>query len=200
MPSWAKAYHLIPTKPLSTTSPSSARKSSKQNHRLPSHPTSRQLLQPRNRQRVPCSPHHPRPCSPAPAQAGSEREEVVRLACINIRGSTNAATDIQCLIRNANAPDILILTETKRKKPQSMCKDISSRYTVHNSNTPAGNGVLTMLLDRKYSRVGAAAQQAVPAECKGYLIHMTAQSWVCHTQQHFTFWEYTCRAVRCMRI
>jgi hypothetical protein len=93
----------------------------------------------------------PLPCSPAPSQAGSEREEVVRLARINIRDSTNAATDIQCLIHDANAPDVLILTETKRKKPQSMCKDTSSRYTGHNSNTPTGNGGLTMLLDRKYS-------------------------------------------------
>jgi exonuclease III len=50
---------------------------------------------------------------------------------------------------------------------------IPKRYTVHNSNTPTGNGGVTMLLDRKYFRVGAATQQTVPAECKGCLIRMT---------------------------
>ena len=94
------------------------------------------------------------------------------MACINIRGSTSAVADIRCLIQDTEAPDVLILTETKRKKPQFMCKDISSRYTVHNSNTADGNGGLIMLLDRKYSKVGAAIQQEVPRECKGYLIHM----------------------------
>jgi exonuclease III len=95
------------------------------------------------------------------------------VACINIRGSTYAATDIQCILHDSDEPDVLVLTETKRRKPQFMRRDIGMRYTTYHSTTSSGNAGVMMLLHRKYAKVGAAAQQAVPKECRGYILHAT---------------------------
>jgi hypothetical protein len=54
-----------------------------------------------------------------------------------------------------------------------MSKDISKRYTTYHNTTSSGNGGVMMLAHKKYAKVGAAAQQVVPAECKGYILHVT---------------------------
>ena len=123
-------------------------------------------------QPTPTIPETSLPCRNAPAQ-GSKRGEEVRLACINIRGSTSANADIQCMLNDLDTPDALILTETKRKKPQFMSKDISLQYATYHSTTSSGNGGVMMLVHKKYAKVGATAQQEVPNECKGYILHVT---------------------------
>jgi Reverse transcriptase (RNA-dependent DNA polymerase) len=54
-----------------------------------------------------------------------------------------------------------------------MRRDIKTQYTAYHSTTNTGNGGLLMLVHKKYAKVGAAAQQAVPTECKGYILHVT---------------------------
>ena len=52
-----------------------------------------------------------------------------------------------------------------------MNRDIRSKYDTYSGNTPAGNGGIIMLMDKKYSKIGAATLQQVPKECSGYLLH-----------------------------
>jgi exonuclease III len=96
---------------------------------------------------------------------------------VNIRGLGNATAqaDLADMITAAGNPDVVVLTETKRRKKPALRPDIHKRYTTIHSMTATGNAGVTILLNHHFKTIDAVSLPDVPHTCRGYILHCSLQ-------------------------
>ncbi len=102
----------------------------------------------------------------------SQCRQYLSVATINIRGFTQALDDVQHILET-RSPDVLILTETKRRTTQlHLPKRMHQTYASYCTATDCGSAGVIILVQRRYSDRGTVQQMPVPQACKGYLLHL----------------------------
>jgi hypothetical protein len=81
--------------------------------------------------------------------------------------------DLEDLVLQQQAPDIIVLTETKRRKHLKLYGSMKKTYVVRDCHTRSGNAGVATLVKRQYHTTQALTQHPVPEPCLGYMSHIT---------------------------